>query len=66
MYHPSIPELNGELGLSKSPREGVKWLKRSGEHTTTEFPHALHELALLHECGIDNVVFANCKYTAKL
>ena len=66
MYHHGVPELNGELGLSKSPHEGIKWLKCSGEHTTAEFPHALHELALLHECGINNVVFANCEYTTKL
>ena len=66
MYRLGVAELNGELGLSKSPREGVKWLKRSGEHTTAEFPHALHKLALLHECGIDNVVFVDCEYAAKL
>ena len=64
MYHLGVPEL--KLSLSKSPREGVKWLKRSGEHTTAEFPHALHELALLHECGIDNVIFVDCKYATKL
>ena len=59
---------NGELGLSKSPRKGVKWLKCSAEHATTEFPHALHELALLHErgIGIDNVVFVDCEYAAEL
>ena len=60
------PNVVGELGLSKSPHEGVQWLKRSREHTAAEFPHVLHELALLHKCGIDNVVFANCEYTAKL
>jgi TPR repeat protein len=66
MYRLGIAELNGELGLSKRPREGVQWLKRSAEHATTEFPHALHELALLHEKGIDNVVFMDSEYSVEL
>ncbi|KAH8099904.1 HCP-like protein [Cristinia sonorae] len=66
MYRLGIAELNGELGLSKSPKEGVKWLKRSAEHATAEFPHALHELALLHERGIDNVLFVDYEYAAEL
>ncbi|KAG5222351.1 Protein SKT [Salix suchowensis] len=61
-----IAELNGELGLSKRPKEGVKWLKRSAEHATAEFPHALHELALLHERGIDDVVFVDYEYSVEL
>jgi TPR repeat protein len=66
MYRLGLAELNGNLGLSRSPREGVKWLKRSAEHATEEFPHALHELALLHEQGIDNVVFVDNEYAAEL
>jgi len=66
MYRLGIAELNGELGLSRSPKEGVKWLKRSAEHATAEFPHALHELALLHERGIDNVLFVDFEYAAEL
>ena len=66
MHRLGIAELNGEVGLSKSPREGVKWLKHSAEHTTTEFPHMLHKLALLHEGHINNVVFVDCEYAAKL
>lgn len=66
MYRLGVAELNGELGLSKSPKEGVKWLKRSAEHATAEFPHALHELALLHERGIENVVFVDYEYSAEL
>jgi TPR repeat protein len=52
--------------MSKRPKEGVKWLKRSAEHATAEFPHALHELALLHERGIHNVVFVDYEYSAEL
>ena len=66
MYRLGIAELNGELGLSKSPKEGVKWLKRSAEHATAEFPHALHELSLLHERGIDNVLFVDLEYSVEL
>ena len=66
LYRLGIAELNGELGLSKSPKEGVKYLKRSAEHATAEFPHALHELALLHERGIDNVLFVDYEYAAEL
>ena len=66
MYCLGVAELNGELGLLKSPHEGIKWLKHSTEHATTEFPHMLHELTLLYECGIDNIVFVDCEYTAKL
>ncbi|KAF8314047.1 HCP-like protein [Clavulina sp. PMI_390] len=66
MYRLGLAELNGELGLAKSPREGVKWLKRSAEHATAEFPHALHELALLHERGVDNVLFVDYEYAAEL
>ncbi|PFH46265.1 hypothetical protein AMATHDRAFT_155766 [Amanita thiersii Skay4041] len=66
MYRLGIAELNGELGLSRSPKEGVKWLKRSAEHATAEFPHAIHELALLHERGIDNVLFVDLDYSVEL
>ncbi|KAH9914910.1 HCP-like protein [Epithele typhae] len=66
LYRLGIAELNGELGLAKSPREGVKYLKRSAEAATAEFPHALHELALLHARGIDNVLFVDNEYAAEL
>ncbi|KAG8923449.1 hypothetical protein FRC03_003603 [Tulasnella sp. 419] len=66
MYRLGLAELNGELGQAKKPKEGVKWLKRSAEHATAEFPHALHELALLHERGIDNVLFVDLEYSCEL
>lgn len=66
MYRLGTAELNGHLGLSRRPKEGVKWLKRSAEHATEEFPHALHELALIHEQGIENVVFVDFEYCAEL
>ncbi|EIW71596.1 hypothetical protein TREMEDRAFT_27310 [Tremella mesenterica DSM 1558] len=66
MYRLGTAELNGTLGLTRRPKEGVKWLKRSAEHATEEYPHALHELALLHERGIENVVFVDNDYAAEL
>ncbi|CDZ98231.1 Extracellular protein SEL-1 and related proteins [Phaffia rhodozyma] len=66
MYRLGTAELNGQLGLPKRPKEGVKWLKRSAEHANEEFPHALHELAILHERGIDNVLFVDLEYSAEL
>ncbi|WFD32398.1 Chitin synthase 4 [Malassezia sp. CBS 17886] len=65
-YRLGTAELNGELGLKRSAREGVKWLKRSAESATPEFPHALHELALLHEKGIHNVLFSDPEYSCEL
>ncbi|KIJ53911.1 hypothetical protein M422DRAFT_64194 [Sphaerobolus stellatus SS14] len=65
-YRLGVAELNGELGLNKSPREGISWLKRSAECATAEFPHALHELALLHEKGIPNVIFKDEDYAVEL
>ncbi|KAH6917069.1 Sel1 domain-containing protein [Coprinopsis sp. MPI-PUGE-AT-0042] len=66
LYRLGIAELNGELNCNKNPKEGVKWLKRSAENVTAEFPHALHELALLHERGVDNVVFVDYEYAVEL
>jgi TPR repeat protein len=66
MFRLGQAEMNGELGLSKNPKEGITWLKRSAENATAEFPHALHELALCHEKGVPNVVFVDLDYSAEL
>ncbi|KAG8785613.1 hypothetical protein FRC15_001046 [Serendipita sp. 397] len=66
MFRLGQAEMNGELGLSKNPKEGIKWLKRAAENATAEFPHALHELALCHENGVPNVVFVDLDYAAEL
>ena len=41
-------------------------MKRSVEHATEEFPHAFHELARIHEEGIENIVFVDYEYTVEL
>ncbi|CAO3590816.1 unnamed protein product [Absidia cylindrospora] len=66
MYRMGVAEVNGELGISKNARDGVKWLKRAAEAATMEYPQAIHELALLHERGIDNVVFVDLQYAVTL
>lgn len=66
MFRMGQAEMNGELGLSKNPKEGVTWLKRSAEHATAEFPHALHELALCHEKGVPNIIYVDLDYAAEL
>ncbi|ORZ18142.1 hypothetical protein BCR42DRAFT_413235 [Absidia repens] len=66
MYRMGVAEVNGELGISKNARDGVKWLKRAAEAATVEYPQSIHELALLHERGIDNVVFVDLQYAVTL
>lgn len=66
MYRLGLAEINGELGMSRNLRNGHKWLKRSGEAATPQFPHALHELALLHEKGFEPVIFVDPAYAIHL
>ncbi|KAI7859071.1 hypothetical protein BDC45DRAFT_543531 [Circinella umbellata] len=66
MYRYGLAEMNGELGISRNLRDGHKWLKRSAEAATPQYPHALHELALLHERGFDSVIFADPDYAVHL
>ncbi|KAI0055474.1 HCP-like protein [Artomyces pyxidatus] len=49
MYKLGMILLQGTLGEAKNPREAVGWLRRAAEQADEENPHALHELALLHE-----------------
>ncbi|GJJ73902.1 uncharacterized protein EMPS_06260 [Entomortierella parvispora] len=66
MWRLGVVSLYGELGLTASPRDGVKWLKRSAQAATPEFPFALYELAQLHERGIENIVFVDPEYSITL
>ncbi|KAL4065403.1 hypothetical protein J3A83DRAFT_4266819 [Scleroderma citrinum] len=49
MYKLGMILLLGTLGVERNPREAINWLKRAAEQADEENPHALHELALLHE-----------------
>ncbi|CAO3646978.1 unnamed protein product [Cunninghamella blakesleeana] len=66
MYRMGLAQMKGELGLSVNVRDGHKWLKRSAEASTFEYPHALHELAQLHERGAGSVVFTDHDYAVRL
>ncbi|KAL0141813.1 hypothetical protein V8B55DRAFT_1492358 [Mucor lusitanicus] len=66
MYRLGLAEMKGELSLSRNVRDGHKWLKRSAEAATAQYPHALHELALLHEKGVESVIFVDLKYAVSL
>ena len=49
MYKLGMVLLNGMLGQPRNTREAIVWLKRAAAQADEENPHALHELALLHE-----------------
>ncbi|KAI8078024.1 uncharacterized protein B0P05DRAFT_511039 [Gilbertella persicaria] len=66
MYRLGIAAIHGDLGLQRNVREGNKWLKRSAESATPEYPHALHEFGLLHEKGLDGIIFKDHTYSVKL
>ncbi|KAH8829715.1 hypothetical protein DL96DRAFT_1708835 [Flagelloscypha sp. PMI_526] len=49
MYKLGMILLNGHLGEAPNPREAINWLKRAAEQADQDNPHALYELALLHQ-----------------
>lgn len=49
MYKLGVILLKGLLGQQKNVTEAVIWLKKAAERADDVNPHALHELALLHE-----------------
>ncbi|KAF2669389.1 hypothetical protein BT63DRAFT_260334 [Microthyrium microscopicum] len=49
MYKLGMVLLKGLLGQQLSVGEGVIWLNRAAERADEENPHAVHELALIHE-----------------
>lgn len=68
MYKLGMILLLGTLGEQKNPREAVNWLKRAAEQADEENPHALHELAMLHEMPNSGLVphdpaYAKALYT---
>ncbi|KAI8327607.1 hypothetical protein BD560DRAFT_297644, partial [Blakeslea trispora] len=66
MYRLGTAYLKGQLNLAQNTRDGHKWLKRSVEAATSEYPHALHELAILHERGLDAIIFVDHPYALSL
>jgi TPR repeat protein len=49
MYKLSMILLGGLLRSPRNPREAIVWLRRAASQADEDNPHALHELALLHE-----------------
>ncbi|WWC91361.1 uncharacterized protein L201_006304 [Kwoniella dendrophila CBS 6074] len=49
MYKLGMILLGGLLAQPRNPREAIVWLKRAASQADEDDPHALHELALLHE-----------------
>lgn len=49
MYKLALILLNGIMGHPRNPREAHVWLRRAAAQADEDNPHALHELALLHE-----------------
>jgi uncharacterized protein len=66
MYKLGMILLNGSLGEQKNPREAIGWLRRAAEQADEENPHALHELALLHEMPNSGLVPHDPFYAKKL
>jgi len=56
MYKLGMILLHGALNEKRNPPEAVGWLRRAAEQADEENPHALHELALLHELPNTNLV----------
>ena len=56
MYKLGMILLQGNLGEARNGREAVGWLRRAAEQADVENPHALHELALLHEATGGQIV----------
>lgn len=58
--------LNGELGLTKSPRDAVKWLRIALKYADTRFPRVCVELSKIHANGVDHVVLRDDDYAFEL
>ena len=66
MYKLGMILLLGSLGGQKNPREAINWLKRAAEQADEENPHALHELAMLHEMPNSQLVVHDPAYAKSL
>ncbi|KAJ3077344.1 hypothetical protein HK102_005251 [Quaeritorhiza haematococci] len=66
MFRLGMSLLRGELGQSKNPRDGIKWLKLAAKYANEKYPQALYELALLHDRGVHNLVWTDHNYVIEL
>lgn len=66
MYKLGMILLNGTLGEARNPRDAIGWLRRAAEQADEANPHALHELALLHDNPNSGLVPYDPLYAKKL
>ncbi|KAI9012950.1 hypothetical protein BC832DRAFT_528687 [Gaertneriomyces semiglobifer] len=66
MFRLGTSLLYGSLGQAANPRDGVKWLKLAAKYATPQYPHALYELGMLHEKGVENVIWPDWNYLLQL
>ena len=66
MYKLGVILLRGLLKQPPNPREAIGWLRRAAEQADEENPHALHELAMLHENPNNGVVPPDPGYAREL
>lgn len=66
MYKLGMILLNGALGEARNPRDAIGWLRRAAEQADEANPHALHELALLHDNPTNQIVQYDPLYAKKL
>ncbi|GLA39810.1 hypothetical protein AnigIFM63309_007411 [Aspergillus niger] len=58
--------LEGDMGLGKRYREGIKWMKRATDSSDAQYNSAPYELGLMHETGYGDDVFPDPAYAAQL
>ncbi|KAL0082070.1 hypothetical protein F4703DRAFT_1739318 [Phycomyces blakesleeanus] len=57
MYKLGMILIQGHIGQTKNPREGISWLKKAAAFADEDHPHALHELGIAYEKeGIPSVI----------
>ncbi|KAL5490126.1 hypothetical protein ACEPAI_4959 [Sanghuangporus weigelae] len=66
MFKLGMVLLSGGLGQPSNPREAVAWLRRAAEQADEDNPHAVHELALLHENPDSKIVPYDSLYAKNL
>ncbi|PYH97851.1 HCP-like protein [Aspergillus ellipticus CBS 707.79] len=58
--------LEGDMGLGKRYREGIKWMKRATDSADHQYNSGPYELGLLHETGYGDDIFLDPSYAAQL
>lgn len=66
MYRLGLAYMNGDMGLSVNPKEAIKWLGRSVEAATPEYPEAIYKLANLYITGVPQFIFVDYNYSVSL